>query len=308
MNYRRSLVFFVRWLYTTSLPGDSKWPFHHLFRGHLTIEKGHLYNHPKKVTKNCQVCTFFCVSPFCLTFFFPNNFRPWQLRANSKTCYCGRWESPEPVSACCWGHWNGTHFGGIKQYTIIHIYGNFEAFPLITMHFWVGNIMTPVVFLIPWSVVGWKRLDIVFFVLQSNPKKSNKCSSRVWFCLRMLGEPRILLKMQSGTCCCGFSWRNLFGNWRKRNLTAGWYTFCGWITAPFVSWDYEFSPQFQFKILGPTSRVFFVAHVELEKPPNFPFLETLMVGILWVSLKGSEGRFHGCFGEASRFKSWEGSR
>ena len=23
-------------------PGDSKWPFHHLFRGHLTIEKGHL--------------------------------------------------------------------------------------------------------------------------------------------------------------------------------------------------------------------------------------------------------------------------
>ena len=70
MNYRRSLVFFVRWLYTTSLPGDSKWPFHHLFRGHLTIEKGHLYNHPKKVTKNCQVCTFFCVSPFCLTFFF----------------------------------------------------------------------------------------------------------------------------------------------------------------------------------------------------------------------------------------------
>lgn len=171
--------------------------------------------------------------------------------------------------------------------------------------------MTPVVFLIPWSVVGWKRLDISFFLCCNQiPKNQTNAVAGFFQFLRMRGEPRILQKDAVFRTCwnVGFSWRNLFGNWRKRNLTVGWFTFCGWITAPFVSWYYELSPQFQFKILGPTSRVFFVAHVELEKPPNFPFLETLMVGILWVSLKGSEGRFHGCFGEASRFKSWEGSR
>ena len=36
------------------MPGDSKWPFHPLVGGHLTIWKGHL-TIPKKVTKNCQV-------------------------------------------------------------------------------------------------------------------------------------------------------------------------------------------------------------------------------------------------------------
>ena len=31
-----------------SLPGDSKWPVHPLFGGHLTIEKGHVFTIPKR--------------------------------------------------------------------------------------------------------------------------------------------------------------------------------------------------------------------------------------------------------------------
>ena len=36
------------------LPGDSRWPFHPLVGGHQQPLKGSL-NHPKKVTKTCQV-------------------------------------------------------------------------------------------------------------------------------------------------------------------------------------------------------------------------------------------------------------
>ena len=43
------------------LPGDDRWPwvfFDPLFGGHKNHLKGHVLNHPKKVTKNCQMFFF----------------------------------------------------------------------------------------------------------------------------------------------------------------------------------------------------------------------------------------------------------
>ena len=38
---------------------------------------------------------------------------------------------------------NGTHFGGLKQYKYMDIYGNFEGFPLLWCIVWVGNSSSP---------------------------------------------------------------------------------------------------------------------------------------------------------------------
>ena len=117
-----------------SSPGDSKWPFHLLVRGHLAIEKGHL-TIPKRSQRIarawifswcCQFVTLIFMFFFCFWGFFRSTFRIFisqmlDLRLRRKPAP----KSPTTVSVVemflhhwnCFSKWKKSRPSNVKTHT-----------------------------------------------------------------------------------------------------------------------------------------------------------------------------------------------